>query len=452
MKLPTFIKNKKFTPPQIVVIGFLLLILVGAILLNTPFATKTGEMVGFVNSLFTSTSAVCVTGLVVVDTGTYWNTFGQVVILILIQMGGLGFMTMASTLAILAGRRISLKERIVMQESMGSVSLSGVVRITKYAVIMTFIFEAIGAFILSFRFIPMYGQAKGIYYSIFHSISAFCNAGFDIMGNGKSLTEFVSDPLVSLTISFLIIFGGLGFVVILELLRFKRPRKWSLNTKLVVYTTLSLLLFGFIFFFSTEFYNPKTLGNLDFGGKLLGSFFGSVTPRTAGFNTVDTASLMPATMMMTMVLMFIGGSPSSTAGGVKTTTVSVLIITILSILKGKSDTEALGRRIARETVNKAIAILGIGITVMVSAITLLSITEAGASFFEICFESISALGTVGLSVGLSAKLTMVGKLVLSITMFLGRVGALTMLFAATSKLKRNQMVTIKYAEEKVVVG
>lgn len=452
MKFPDFLKGKKLNAPQVVVLGFLLLILTGAILLNTPFATTNGEIIGFENAIFTSTSAVCVTGLVVVDTGTYWNTFGQTVIIILIQIGGLGFMTMASMLALLARRRISLKERLLMQESMGTYNLSGIVRVTRFAFFMTMTIETIGAIILSFKFIPMYGHAKGIYYSIFHSISAFCNAGFDIMGGGKSLTDFAQDPLVSFTIMFLIISGGLGFVVILELLRFKKPKNWSLNTKLVMYSTITLLVLGFIFFYSFEYYNPKTIGNMDFGGKIISSLFGSVTPRTAGFNTVDTASLTPATMIITMVLMFIGGSPSSTAGGIKTTTLSVLFITVTSILKGKDDTEAFRRRIARNNVNRAIAIIGIAIAVLISTVVLLSITEAGSSFFEICFESISALGTVGLSVGLSAKLTIWGKIILSMTMFLGRVGALTMLFAATAKLKENQVVTIRYPEEKITVG
>lgn len=452
VKLLAFFNKIKLTPPQVVAAGFLTVILVGAILLNTPFVTNSGESIGFENAVFTSTSAVCVTGLVVVDTGTYWNYAGKTIIIILIQIGGLGFMTMASLLALIAGRKFSLKERILMQESMGAYNISGIVRLTKYAAMMTFLFEAIGAFALSFRFIPLYGNAKGIYYSIFHSISAFCNAGFDIMGGGKSLMDFATDPLVSFTICFLIIFGGLGFVVILELLKFKSPKHWTLNSKIVVSTTLALLIAGFVLFFALEYNNPATIKPMDFGGKLIASFFGSVTPRTAGFNTVDTAQLMPATLMMTMVFMFIGGSPSSTAGGVKTTTIAVISITVVSILRGKSDSEAYGRRITRQNVNKAIAILGIAMFVLVSVISLLSISEVGQSFFDIVFEAISAFGTVGLSVGLSAQLSVFGKIIMSITMFLGRVGALTMLFAATTKLKENQRFMMRFPEEKLTIG
>ncbi len=452
MGLFSKIKIRKLQASQILVLGFLFIILLGAIILSTPFVTNNGESIGFINAFFTSTSAVCVTGLVLVDTGSYWNYFGKTVIIILIQIGGLGFMTMASLLTLVAGRKFSLKKRIVMQESMGTNHLSGVVRITKYAVYMTLTFEIIGAIILSFRFIPMYGQLKGIYYAVFHSISAFCNAGFDIMGTGNSISQFAKDPLVSLTISMLVIVGGLGFMVISEILQFKKFKKFTLNAKVVIVSTLALLIVGFVFIFAMEYNNPNTIKDFSFGEKIVASIFASMTPRTAGFNTIDLNSMMPASLVLTMIFMFIGGSPSSTAGGVKTTTIALFFITIISILRGKKDTEAFGRQIPAENVKRAIAVIGIAVTFLTTSIILLSISETGASFFEIVFETLSAYGTVGLSIGLSAKLSLVGKLILSLAMFLGRVGALTLLFAATTKMKTIENQMLSYPTEQISIG
>lgn len=452
MKLKKNLKLSKLQPAQIIALGFLAVILAGAFLLTTPFVTESGESIGFINALFTSSSAVCVTGLTVVDTGTYWNYFGKTVILILIQIGGLGFMTVTSLLSLIAGRRISLKNRLMMQESLNSYNLAGVVRLTKYVVLMTFILEAIGAYLLSKVFIPEFGLQKGIYYSVFHSISAFCNAGFDILGGGKSLSDYVSNAYLNSVISGLIVLGGLGFVVIFELLRFKKFKNWTLNSKLVVLSTLFLIVVGFIFFFAFEYSNPETIGNLDLSGKITASMFGSITPRTAGFNTVPIDKMMPATMIIVISLMFIGGSPASTAGGVKTTTVALVVITIISIIRGKTSTEAFGRRISRDNVNKAIAVLGIAFSVLLTVIITLSVTETGFSLFEIAFETFSAFGTVGLSIGVSAKSSLIGKVVLSATMFLGRVGALTILLAAMSRLKDNKKVAMSYPEEKIVIG
>ncbi len=443
---------RELHPSQILVLGFLFIILIGAIILSTPFVTNNGESIGFINAFFTATSAVCVTGLVLVDTGSYWNYFGKTVIIILIQIGGLGFMTMASFLTMAAGKKFSLKKRIVIQESIGAHRLSGVVRISKYAVFMTFICEVIGALILSIRFVPMYGRVEGTYYAVFHSISAFCNAGFDIMGTGSSISQFAKDPLVSLTVSALVIVGGLGFMVVAEILEFKKFKKWSLNAKVVVVSTIILLLIPFLFILILEYNNAGTIKDFTFGEKLIASFFAAMTPRTAGFNTIDLNSMRPASLVFTMILMFIGGSPSSTAGGVKTTTVALFFITILSILRGKNDTEAFGRKIPEENVKRAIAVMGIAFMFLIISISLLSISEEGATFFEVVFETLSAYGTVGLSIGLSAKLSLVGKLILSLAMFLGRVGALTMLFAATTKMKRIENQMLSYPEEQISIG
>ncbi len=453
MKFSSYIDNTKLKlkPAQVLALGFFSVILLGAIILNTPFVTTEGESIGFINALFTSTSAVCVTGLVVVDTGTYWNELGQTIILILIQIGGLGFMTMATLFAMIVGKRISLKSRIMMQESLNHLDISGVVRLTKRIVLMTFCIEGIGAILLSRHFIKEFGFYKGVGYGIFHSVSAFCNAGFDLMGGGRSLTSYVDNPYVNIVVMSLIIIGGLGFVVIMDILKFKGFKKWSLGSKVAVCTTGILIFVGAVLFFVLESNNPDTIGNLSSTGKFFGSLFGSVTPRTAGFNTVATEKLMPATLLVTMVLMFIGGSPGSTAGGVKTTTITVMVLTIISIIKGKRDTEAFGRRISKDTVNRALGILGIAITILISVVIILSITEA-ASLDKIMFEAISAFGTVGLSAGLSQDLTLIGKLVIAFTMFMGRVGALTIIFAATTKLKNNEKLMLRYPEGRISIG
>ncbi len=451
MNLSTKIDKTKLKPAQVLALGFFGVILLGAIILNTPFVTNTGEVVGFENALFTSTSAVCVTGLVVVDTGTYWNAYGQAIILILIQIGGLGFMTMATLFAMIIGKRISLKGRIMMQESLNYSDISGVIRLTKSIVIMTFVTEAIGAFLLSRHFIEEFGTTRGIGLSIFHSVSAFCNAGFDLMGGYSSLTSYVADPYVNIVIMSLIIIGGLGFVVIMEAIKYRNFSKLSLNSKVVLSTTFTLIFVGAVLFYILERNNPDTIMGLDPTGKFFASLFGSVTPRTAGFNTVDTSKLMPATLLITMVFMFIGGSPGSTAGGVKTTTITVVMLTIFAIVRGKTDTEAFGRRISKQSVNRALGILGIAMSVLIIVVIALSITE-NATLEEIMFETISAFGTVGLSIGLTAKLSFAGKLIISFTMFMGRVGALTIIFAATTRLKKNEKLMIKYPKGKISIG
>ncbi|MCK8058706.1 MULTISPECIES: TrkH family potassium uptake protein [unclassified Fusibacter] len=451
MSIVSLIERSKLKPAQVFVVGFAAIIMIGAILLNLPIVTVSGERIGFVNALFTATSAVCVTGLVVVDTGTYWNVFGQSIILLLIQIGGLGFMTMATLISLLIGRRISLQGRLLMQESLNHFNISGVVRLTKYVVLMTFLIEAVGAFLLSFKFIPLFGRSKGIFLSVFHAVSAFCNAGFDLMGNFTSLTGFVDDVFVNTVISLLIIIGGLGFAVILDLLKSRSVKRLSLNTKLVLSTSAVLLLAGFVLTLIFEWTNPGTLGTLSLKGKALGAMFVSVTTRTAGFNTVPMELLRPSTLILAMALMFIGGSPGSTAGGIKTTTIALVFYTIYSVTQGKQDTEVFRRRINRDAINRALAVLGIGITVVVIVMMVLSFTEHGQSLTSIMFETFSAYGTVGLSIGLSGKLSLFGKLIVAGTMFMGRLGGLTIVFALANR-QRAHTANLKYPEEKVTVG
>ncbi len=445
------INNYKLNPAQTLVLGFASIILIGAILLNLPIASQTGESVGFINAIFTATSAVCVTGLVVVDTGTYWTMFGKTVILLLIQIGGLGFMTMATLVFFIIGKRISLRERLIMQEALNQFNISGLVRLTRHILLTTFIIEGIGAFFLSLKFIPQYGIAKGIFFGVFHSISAFCNAGFDLIGNGRSLTPYVDDTLVNVVLWLLIIVGGLGFTVIMDLLKFKKFSKLTLHTKLVLSITGILILTGFIFIFILEFNNPDTLKNLTIKGKFLGSMFQGITPRTAGFNTLPIDKLTMASKFFIIILMFIGGSPGSTAGGTKTTTAGVLILSIVSIIRAKNDTVVFNRRVAKDLINRALAIVMIGVLWVLVVTMLLSITEANHDFLDIFFEVVSAFGTVGLSLGMTSNLSLIGKVLISITMFAGRIGTLTLVFALGRKQK-NSKGLIRYPEGKVMVG
>lgn len=442
--------NKNLNPAQILVLGFAFIIIIGGILLATPFVTQTGESTGFIKGLFTATSAVCVTGLVVVDTGTHWNIAGQVIILILIQIGGLGIMTMATSVALIIGRKISLRSRLIMQEALNQFTIQGVVRLTKYIIITTFIIEGIGAFFLSMNFIPEYGTAKGIYYGVFHSISAFCNAGFDIIGNGRSLTPYVENLSFNFIIMTLIILGGIGFTVLIDVFRTRNFKKFSLHSKIVVTMTIALLLLGFLFFFIMEFNNPETLGSLSLKGKFTASMFQSVTTRTAGFNTIQLDQMYDSSKLMTILLMFIGGSPGSTAGGMKTTTVALVILLIVSVVKGREDVEFAHRRISRDNVNRALTVIGIGMSLGFIVPFLLSITEKGTSFITLFFEAISALGTVGLSLGYTPNLSTLGQIIIIFTMFAGRVGALTIVFALAAKQQNKAL--IRYPESKVSVG
>jgi len=442
-----------FSPGQLIVLSFALLILTGAILLNLPIASRNGESVGFINALFTATSATCVTGLIVVDTYTHWSIFGQIVIISLIQIGGLGFMTIATLFSFVLRRKISFKGRLVIAESLNQYNLQGIVELTHRIIIGTLIFEGIGTLLLSIRFVPEYGIANGIFKGIFHSISAFCNAGFDLMGSHgefSNLSSYVNDPIVNLVIMSLIIIGGLGFAVWDDLYKTRSLKNLNLHTKLVLSVTGILLLFGFIFFFAAEYNNPATLKPLSMRGKLLASMFQSVSPRTAGFNTINLAGMTNSSILITMLLMFIGGSPGSTAGGIKTTTAGILVFTVISVVRGRSDTEIFKRRLNKDLVLRAFTITFLG-AALVSIVTIaLSIIEKVA-LTEALFEAISAFGTVGLTLGITPGLHTASKIIIALTMFLGRVGILTMLLALTAKAQSNK-INYRYREDKVIIG
>jgi trk system potassium uptake protein len=438
-------------PARVLVLGFVAVITLGMLLLLMPAASLDNKSVGLVNALFTATSAVCVTGLVVVDTGTHWTLFGKMVIAILIQVGGIGFMSMATLFAVILGKRITLRERLIIQQAVGQDTLSGVVRFSLYLLTLTLVVQFTGVMLLSFRFIPEYGMLAGLGYAVFHSISAFCNAGFDLIGNGLSLTPYVNDPLVSLTIGFLIILGGLGFTVILDILSHYKNFHITLHTRLVLLITGFLLVVGTVVFVVLEWNNPATLGELPFFSKLLAGFFQSLTTRTAGFNTIDTAGLTTASQVWTVVLMFIGGSPASTAGGIKTITFGVMIIMTVSVIQGKEEVEIFKRKIPYDIVNRAITIFVIGIIMLVSATMLLLILENQFPFIAILFEVTSAFGTVGLSTGITPLLSTPGKLLLIVTMFTGRVGTLTIAYAL-AKRQNQHLNLIHYPRERIIVG
>ena len=445
----------KMQPTQIMVLGFATVIIIGAVLLKLPISTQTGESIDFLDALFTATSAVCVTGLVVVDTATYWSTFGQIVIITLIQIGGLGFMSIATMFALIAKKRINLKERLVIQESLNQIDLSGLVRLTRYILLITFAIEGIGVILLSTVFIPQFGLVQGIWYSVFHAISAFCNAGFDLMGTVSgpfsSLTSYVNNVTITITISMLIILGGIGFPVILDIIKNKKIKKLNIHSKVVLGTTGFLIVSGAVFIYFVEYNNPDTLGSLGMGGKILASIFQSVTTRTAGFNTIDLTLISSSTVFFMMILMFIGASPASTGGGLKTTTVATVVLMVRSLIVGKPDIEVGKRRIESTTVKKSVALFFIGTVVVVFGTLIISMTENSFDLIESGFEVISAFATVGLSIGGSPDLTTPGKILIMIFMFMGRVGSLTIFLAVMSKNTKKKQ-PVRYPEGRIIVG
>lgn len=436
------------SPPQVLVLGFLFLIFTGAVLLSLPPAVKPGQRSDFLTSLFTATSAVCVTGLTVVDTASHWSNFGHAVILFLIQVGGLGFMTMATFFAMLLGRRIGLRQRLIMQESLNQTNVAGIVRLAKYVLIFTFSVEMFFAAVLAVRWSADLGWPDCLWYGVFHSISAFNNAGFDLFGGFRSLTGYVEDVTVNICITASIILGGLGFGVVVELVQYaKGARRYlTLHAKMVLLMTGLLVVGGTALIFALESHNA--LLNLSPKGKFLASFFQAVTPRTAGYNTLDVAHLRPATQFLLILFMFTGASPGSTGGGIKTTTLGILGVFVWSFARGRADVEVFRRRLAREQIYKAFTIISISLLLVVTVSFLLSMTER-ASFLAVLFETVSAFGTVGLSTGLTPELSVPGRILIALTMFLGRVGPLTVAFAAAQARSRS---SLRYPEEKIMVG
>ncbi|HHY46620.1 MAG TPA: Trk family potassium uptake protein [Firmicutes bacterium] len=439
---------RQLTPPQALILGFAGLILAGAVLLSLPAASRDGQSVGFLTALFTATSAVCVTGLVVVDTHDTYSLFGQIVTLVLLQAGGLGIMTLSTFALVALGRRVSLKGRLLIQEAMNQLTLEGMVRLVRNVIIATVLVEGAGALVLAIRFVPQFGLAKGLYYSTYHAVSAFCNAGFDLLGGFRSLTGYVKDPLVSLTIASLIIIGGLGFSVLVDIVQYRCTRHLHLHTKVVIATTAILILTGTLALLGLEYSNPATLGRLSFPDKLLAAYFQAVTPRTAGFSTINIGQMRPATLLLVIILMFIGASPGSTGGGIKTSTFATLLLAVRSVITGKADVEIFGRRLPMTAVVRALSVAMISLAIVLCGTMILAVTE-GRSLTEVLFEVTSAFGTVGLSMGITPTLSSIGRIVIIMIMFAGRVGPLSI---AVAVAQRQQANGVRFPEERVMIG
>lgn len=443
-------KITKISTMQIIATGFVIIILLGALLLCLPAASKDNIPIPFIDSVFTATSALCVTGLVIYDTYSQFTLFGQLVILFLIQIGGLGFMSMAGMIFLMIGKKIGLRERGLLMETMSTIHIGGVVKLLKKIITITFLVEIFAAGLLSIRFIPLLGVSEGIYYGIFHAVSAFCNAGFDLMGvfNPKSsLVGFDTDVLVNVVIMSLIIIGGLGFIVWDDLLTNKlKFSKYRLHTKIVLVGTAVLITIPAVIFFFLE--NNNTLEGMTIGQKILASIFQVVTPRTAGFNTVDTGSLTEGASFLTIILMVIGANPGSTGGGIKITTMFVIILAIRAYITHTQDLNVGGKRLEDYVPRKAFSITAIYL-ILVSLASFLLISTQPFELLDAMFETVSAISTVGLTTGITSYLNTGSKIVIILLMYCGRVGSLTVLSAfAGEKIKAN----IRNVEEKIVIG
>ena len=438
--------KKRLSSFQIILLGFAGVILLGALLLMLPISSAERVITPFNEALFTSTSAVCVTGLVVKDTGSYWSAFGQAVIITLIQIGGLGVVTIAASFSMLAGRRISLMQRSTMQDAISAPKVGGIVKLTKFIITGTFIIEAVGAVSMMPVFCKNFG-AKGIWMSVFHSVSAFCNAGFDILGTEGnqfcSLTPYTSNPVINITVMLLIVIGGIGFLTWDDICNNKfKIKKYSMQSKIILLTSLILILLPAIYFFIFD-YSDYSIGN-----RLLASLFQSVTTRTAGFNTTDLTKLTRPSQAIMIFLMLVGGSPGSTAGGLKTTTMAVLILNAFACFKRKENVCAFGRRIDDSVIKNAATIIMMYITLFfIGGVSICTIEKL--PLVASLFETASAIGTVGLTLGITPKLSLASQLILIVLMYLGRVGSLTLIYATLSGKKQ---INAKLPLEKITVG
>ena len=438
--------KKRLSSFQVILLGFAGVILLGALLLMLPISSAERVVTPFNEALFTSTSAVCVTGLVVKDTGSYWSAFGQAVIITLIQIGGLGVVTIAASFSMLAGRRISLMQRSTMQDAISAPKVGGIVRLTKFIITGTFIIEAVGAVSMMPVFCKNFG-AKGIWMSVFHSVSAFCNAGFDILGTEGnqfcSLTPYTSNPVINITVMLLIVIGGIGFLTWDDICNNKfKIKKYSMQSKIILLTSLILILLPAIYFFIFD-YSDYSIGN-----RLLASLFQSVTTRTAGFNTTDLTKLTRPSQAIMIFLMLVGGSPGSTAGGLKTTTMAVLILNAFACFKRKENVCAFGRRIDDSVIKNAATIVMMYITLFfIGGVSICTIEKL--PLVASLFETASAIGTVGLTLGITPKLSLASQLILIVLMYLGRVGSLTLIYATLSGKKQ---INAKLPLDKITVG
>ncbi|WP_369900474.1 TrkH family potassium uptake protein [Bacillus manliponensis] len=433
----------KLSPPQILAVGFFCLIVVGGLLLKLPFATK--ESITWVDAFFTATSAATVTGLGVVDTGSTFTIFGQIVIMLLIQTGGLGLMTIAILIVWILGKKIGLRHRLLIGEALNQTHIGGLIKLVKRVCIFSLCIELIGIIFLAIRFVPEFGVVKGLHYSIFHVVAAYNNAGFALWPD--SLTRYVGDPIINIGICSLIIIGGLGFTVLIDIWYSRSFRKLSLHSKIMIVGTIVITIVSIIFMFILEYGNAKTMGSLTLGEKVWAAVFQGITPRTAGFNTLDYGSMEESTLLFTMILMFIGAGSVSTGGGIKLTTFAVLMIAVISFFKKKEDVVLFHRAIKTTTITRALAIFVASQFLIFSAVFILILTEK-FSFMELLFETVSAFGTVGLSMGITGKLSAIGKCIIMFVMFCGLVGPLTLVFS----LARPGKQKVRYPSEDVFTG
>lgn len=443
--------SKQLNQLQSIALGFFVLIVLGAVLLCFPFASRSGQVTPFLDCLFTATSATCVTGLVVVDTYQHWSSAGQAIVLCLIQIGGLGFITVGVWFSVFLRRKIGLRERGLIQESLNSMELAGVVRLVKRIVKGTLLFEGLGAVLLMLCFIPQFGVGRGIWYSVFHAISAFCNGGFDLMGRFgeySSLCPYYDNPLVNAVVMVLILVGGIGFLVWDDMIENGLHfRKYRLHTKLVLSITLVLLVIPAILFYFLEYH--QTMEGMSQGGRIWSSLFCSVTPRTAGFNTVDTGSLSNGSMLLTMVLMFVGGCPGSTAGGIKTTTLFVVLAYIIASFRNKKEVDIFRRRLSEEATNKALLVFGVNFVLAITVGFLISALQPQLKMEQVLFEVFSAIGTAGMSTGVTRELGTVARILIIFLMYCGRVGSLSF---ALSVMKTKKTAKVKNPVEKIIIG
>lgn len=437
-------RDLKLSPSQLLIIIYFVSIALGTALLTLPLATTVP--INVIDALFTATSAMTVTGLVVVDTGTGFTLFGQLVILFLIKLGGVGIVSFAVLIFMAIGKKIGFKERLIIQQSLNQTSIGGVIYLVRQVFIFSILLEAIAMLLLSIRWVPEMGWEKGLYYSLFHAISAFNNAGFSLWSD--SLTNYVIDPIINIVLSSLFIIGGLGFTVLIDIWSKKRFKKLSLHSKLMLVGTFVINIVAMLFIFALEYSNPHTLGALtSVGSKWWAAYFQAVTPRSAGFNTIDIASLEESTILMTLLLMFVGAGSTSTGGGIKLTTFLVIILAVSTYLREKKEIVVGKRTIGEEIVFRSLAIAVISVVFVFISIFILNITE-DQSFLPIVFEAVSAFGTVGLSMGITSTLTPFGKLLLTLMMFVGKLGPLTLAFS----LAKPQKASIRYPSESILTG
>ena len=443
---------QKLGPVKFLSLGFAIIILTGGFLLSLPISSQSGEFTNFLDAVFTATSATCVTGLTTLNTAQHWSIFGQIIIILLIELGGLGFMMLPIIFYTLAKKKVNLSTRIVLKEALNLDDMSGVMKLTLYVLKFSIAIQTTGMVLLAIDLVPRYGIIKGLWYALFHAISSFCNAGFDLFGD--SLVPFQNDPYILLVISFLIVSGGLGFLVWRDLLQYKHTKRMSMHSKIALMMTGLLLLGGFVIFFFSEHNGRYLVQSDNLLVRLMNTLFMSVTPRTAGFYSVDYAAMSNPGLILTMFLMYIGGTSGSTAGGLKTTTFGVVLIQMISLLKGRQRAEFAGRSIKETAVFRAMTLFFISLSLCVISIMILSATEHlprqnGIEYAA--FEVFSAFGTVGLTMGLTPDLTEFGKLLIIGLMYIGRVGIMTVLF---SLMSNNQKTTCRYQYpyESVLVG